>query len=208
MKSIFIIGPDHSISAQLLSTLTNSNINAIICDETITEFQLRTNTPKAIILDSRTKWRDSRSLFHWCENLNIPLLFLTENASMTDHLNSLYKGKCQVLTLPFTDTSLKVALCSLLDEGSVNISTKKNELKTTLDKSNIPLTAQESALLNVLMETPDQPLSREHLLRKAWGYQSIGDTRTVDVHIQRLRKKLGMRLIETVYRCGYKLCLN
>ena len=64
---------------------------------------------------------------------------------------------------------------------------------------------ESSALLLALMENPDMPVSREQLLRKAWGYQSIGETRTVDVHVQRLRKKLGVERIETVYKCGYRL---
>ncbi|MDD6041358.1 MAG: winged helix-turn-helix domain-containing protein, partial [Clostridia bacterium] len=51
------------------------------------------------------------------------------------------------------------------------------------------------------------PVSREQLLRTAWGYQSMGETRTVDVHVQRLRKKLGGDYIETVYKCGYRLRL-
>ena len=51
------------------------------------------------------------------------------------------------------------------------------------------------------------PVSREQLLREAWGYQSMGETRTVDVHVQRLRKKLGEDWIETVYKCGYRLRL-
>ena len=63
------------------------------------------------------------------------------------------------------------------------------------------------ALLLALMEKPDIPVSREQLLRRAWGYQSMGETRTVDVHVQRLRKKLGGEYIETVYKCGYRLKL-
>ena len=74
-----------------------------------------------------------------------------------------------------------------------------------LDGERVELTAQEFALLLALMENPDMPISREQLLRKAWGYQSIGETRTVDVHVQRLRKKLGVERIETVYKCGYRL---
>ena len=74
-----------------------------------------------------------------------------------------------------------------------------------LDGRRVELTAQEFALLNALMEKPDVPVSREHLLRTAWGYQSMGETRTVDVHVQRLRKKLGGNYIETVYKCGYRL---
>jgi len=67
------------------------------------------------------------------------------------------------------------------------------------------LTQQEFFLLQELAQNIDRPLSRQELLRQAWGYVSPGDTRTVDVHIQRLRKKLGFFCIETVYRLGYKL---
>ena len=69
------------------------------------------------------------------------------------------------------------------------------------------LTAQEFALLQALMESPDSALTCEQLLRTAWGYHSAGETRTVDVHVQRLRKKMGVDWIETVYKCGYRLRL-
>lgn len=67
------------------------------------------------------------------------------------------------------------------------------------------LTQQEFFLLQELAQNIGRPLSRQELLRQAWGYMCPGDTRTVDVHIQRLRKKLGFFCIETVYRLGYKL---
>ena len=67
------------------------------------------------------------------------------------------------------------------------------------------LTQQEFSLLQELAQHLGRPMSREELLRDAWGYASPGETRTVDVHIQRLRKKLGFSCIETVYRRGYKL---
>jgi len=67
------------------------------------------------------------------------------------------------------------------------------------------LTQQEFNLLLELAQNIDRPVSRQELLRHAWGYVSPGETRTVDVHIQRLRKKLGFFCIETVYRLGYKL---
>jgi len=65
------------------------------------------------------------------------------------------------------------------------------------------LTPQEFTLLQVLQENANQPVQRKMLLQGAWGYASLGDTRTVDVHIQRLRKKLGLSCIETVFRVGY-----
>jgi len=67
------------------------------------------------------------------------------------------------------------------------------------------LTQQEFSLLQELAQTPNQPVSREALLKEAWGYVSPGETRTVDVHVQRLRRKIGFSCIETVYRMGYKL---
>ena len=67
------------------------------------------------------------------------------------------------------------------------------------------LTQQEFSLLQELAQNIDRAMSREELLRDAWGYASPGDTRTVDVHVQRLRKKLGFSCIETFYRHGYKL---
>ena len=74
-----------------------------------------------------------------------------------------------------------------------------------VDGAPCELTQQEFSLLQELAQNCDRPVSRAELLREAWGYASPGETRTVDVHIQRLRKKLGFSSIETVYRQGYKL---
>lgn len=70
------------------------------------------------------------------------------------------------------------------------------------------LTRQEYSLLLRLAGNADKPVSRDDLLRDAWGYVYPGETRTVDVHVQRLRKKLGFGCIETVYRLGYRLCAH
>ncbi len=67
------------------------------------------------------------------------------------------------------------------------------------------LTQQEFLLLKELALHADEPVSRDDLLCSAWGYICPGETRTVDVHVQRLRKKLGFACIETVYRTGYRL---
>lgn len=74
-----------------------------------------------------------------------------------------------------------------------------------VDGERCVLTQQEYYLLDMLAQNADKPVSRQDLLRAAWGYLSPGDTRTVDVHVQRLRKKLGFYAIETIYRFGYKL---
>jgi len=68
------------------------------------------------------------------------------------------------------------------------------------------LTKKETALLAALQGSPNQCLSRTHLLRTVWGYQEGARSRTVDVHVQRLRRKIGPALsaqIMTVFRAGY-----
>lgn len=70
----------------------------------------------------------------------------------------------------------------------------------------VTLTAQEFLLLEVLARNCNVALSREELLKLAWGYEYAGATRTVDIHIQRLRKKLGLgQAIQTIYKYGYRL---
>ncbi|MNE90870.1 Alkaline phosphatase synthesis transcriptional regulatory protein PhoP [compost metagenome] len=68
------------------------------------------------------------------------------------------------------------------------------------------MTAREFELLEVLIRNRNIALSREKLLELAWGYDFAGDTRTVDVHIRQLRKKLGWEeRIKTVFKLGYRL---
>lgn len=85
------------------------------------------------------------------------------------------------------------------------LSINEEKRQISVDGRECTLTQQEFSLLKLLIQHLNQPVSREELLRIAWGYVCPGATRTVDVHVQRLRKKLGCSCIETVYRLGYKL---
>ncbi|NLG57799.1 MAG: response regulator transcription factor, partial [Clostridiales bacterium] len=70
----------------------------------------------------------------------------------------------------------------------------------------VELTPQEFQLLAMLMRHKNMALSREQLLEAAWGFDYLGGTRTVDMHIQRLRKKLGWeQVIKTIFKLGYRL---
>ena len=93
----------------------------------------------------------------------------------------------------------------LKDENPTLLAIDDDRKVVYVDGKPCELTQQEFCLLQELAQNIDRPVSREELLRDAWGYASPGETRTVDVHVQRLRKKLGFFCIETVYRRGYKL---
>ena len=208
MATILIYEPDEVLAQKLCDSLKKEKYDAIRCDEHQSVPPLPADGPAPlVILDARLKWTLCRPLLQAFSQAGCPVLFVTEDRSMRDHLRALYTGANDVLVAPFTHKALKNRLLSLFGETAVRceLSLNEEERVVLLDGRRVELTAQEFALLNVLMEKPGTPVSREHLLRTAWGYQSMGETRTVDVHIQRLRKKLGGDYIETVYKCGYKL---
>ena len=73
-----------------------------------------------------------------------------------------------------------------------------------INNSPVTLTATEFELLALLTRNAGAALSRDKILSAVWGWDYIGETRTVDVHVQRLRAKLGTNHIETVYKYGYR----
>ena len=212
MAKLLIWEPDEQIARRIQDILKKEPYEVCRMDEvaalpaTASEGQ-----PLMIVMDARMRWTDCRPLLESCRKQNLPLLFLTadKRISAHAHLKALYTGPCEVITLPVQAKALRSKLAALCgpEDGSRELRVNEEERVALLDGRRVELTAQETALLLALMEKPDTPVSREQLLREAWGYQSIGETRTVDVHIQRLRKKLGCETIETVYKCGYRLRL-
>jgi DNA-binding response OmpR family regulator len=87
-----------------------------------------------------------------------------------------------------------------------DVTVRLEERVAMLNGHDAELTIQEFELLRVLIDNRNIALSRDKLLELAWGYDYLGETRTVDVHVQRLRKKLNMEdSIKTVYKLGYRL---
>ena len=145
---------------------------------------------------------------------DLPVIFVTAKTSVSDQLTGLNLGAEDYITKPF-DTLVLIAWVE-----NVLRRTKKNDAVFTIkdcvidlsmrtvykNGERVDLALQEYNLLEALVLNRNFALSREKLLQLAWGYDYSGDTRTVDVHIQRLRKKLGLyREIATVYKYGYRL---
>lgn len=209
MATIFIFEPDEQIAHKLCDSLSKEKYDVKLCDDQKALPEEPSQTPPLVLLDAAMKWSACRPLFENCRAQNCPVLFLTGDRRMSGHLRALYAGPSDVLTVPFSPKTLLAKVHALMDKHETvrEIAVDESERVALLDGRRVELTAQEMALLLALMEKPDIPVSREQLLRKAWGYQSMGETRTVDVHVQRLRKKLGDECIETVYKCGYRLRL-
>ncbi len=206
MAKVFIYGTEEGVTRKLSQSMQKEGYRVSCCDAS-GKLPSSPDEPALVILDARMKWSVCRPLFRHIQTLGYPVLFLTADKEMTTHLRALYRGQTDVLMIPFSPKTAVAKVRALLghSEPLRELTIDEAERVALLDGERVELTAQEYALLLALMENPDMPISREQLLRKAWGYQSMGETRTVDVHVQRLRKKLGVDRIETVYKCGYRL---
>ena len=211
MAAILIIEPDLRTACRMRDALTANNH---ICMTTTSAAEgaqmVQHGMRMLVILNARLPWVESITLLQTLAEKEWPVLFTTTDATNSAHLQALYQGSCDVLPAPIDALSLRAAVNGLLHRTSRQLSIGALHLdadrrEATLDGQQLTLTAQEFALLHALMQSPDTALSRQELLRTAWGYQGIGETRTVDVHIQRLRRKLGASCIETVYKLGYRL---
>jgi len=211
MAAILIIDPDLNTRLRMRDALEAANHRCILAEDTAEGYEIANHSTRLVaILNARLPWAESFSLLRLLEEKNCPLLFTTADVNTVRHLRALYQGPRGVLLAPFDAFQLRHSVAMLLSETNSQLSIGALRLdienrECTLDGENLILTAQEFSLLQALMESPDSPLTREELLRTAWGYQNAGETRTVDVHIQRLRRKLGTSCIETVYKLGYRL---
>lgn len=144
----------------------------------------------------------------------MPVIFLTARDGLSDKLTGLTSGAWDYLTKPFEMLEL-IARVNLVLEKTKKKSSRIRIGRTVIDLDAqtaemdgepVSLTRQEYELLSVLVKNRNIALSREKLLELAWGFDYEGDTRTVDVHITKLRKKLGLeQQIRTVYKLGYRL---
>lgn len=144
----------------------------------------------------------------------IPTIFLTAKGSLTDRVKGLTMGADDYLSKPFEMLELLARVDAVLrrtkkgdkDFEFDNVKIDFNSRQIFLDGGIVDCTPREFELLEALVVNRNIALSREKLLDLAWGYDYEGNTRTVDVHIQKLRKKLGLEeRIKTVYKLGYRL---
>ncbi len=144
----------------------------------------------------------------------LPVIFVTAKTALSNRLEGLGLGADDYIVKPFEILELLARVEAVLrrthaDMASLELGPCHIEFGTrrvAVAGTEVPLTPQEFALLEALAHNRNLALSREKLLELAWGYDYEGDTRTVDVHIQRLRKKLDLEeQIETVYKLGYRL---
>ena len=144
----------------------------------------------------------------------IPTIFLTAKDSLHNRVEGLSMGADDYITKPFEMLELAARVESVLRRTQkLQTAFVLGDVKVDFtgrcvwrSEREIWLTPKEFELLEMLITNRNIALSRDRLLSLVWGYDFLGDTRTVDVHIQKLRGKLGWEsYIKTVFKLGYRL---
>lgn len=151
------------------------------------------------------------------ETASIPVLMLTAKGEESDKIIGLELGADDYLTKPFSPRELVARVKALLRRtqpsgtaailryGKIILDPIRHEVR--LGEKEIVLTAKEFGLLSILLSNRGRVLTRDVLLNQVWGYDYFGTTRTVDVHVRRLREKIPLlsEAIQTVKSLGYKI---
>lgn len=149
---------------------------------------------------------------------NIPVIMLSARAEEFDLLTGFESGIDEYVTKPFSPAVLVKRVDALLkrssgqplsgDEVKRGLVIDNDAFTAYIDGTALELTLKEFELLSYLYENAGRVLTRDQLLNAIWGYDYLGDSRTVDSHIARLRTKLGdygVSHLKTIYGMGYKL---
>jgi DNA-binding response OmpR family regulator len=182
---------------------------------------IRERQPDLVVLDVMLPRLDG---FEICRQLRaednqVPIIMVTARDEDIDKILGLELGADDYLTKPFNPRELVARVRAVLRRGTAKEASPQSKLQiadleidlagreVSINEEIIKLRTQEFEVLKVLAQNKGIVLSREQLLSKAWGYDFYGQTRTVDVHIAQIRRKLAdsQIKIETVTGIGYKL---
>ena len=219
---IYYVEDDDNIRGLTLYALKQQGIEAegFSCDSEFKAAVAR-RVPDAVLLDIMLPDTDGleimRRLRADSETATVPIMMLTAKDTELDKVVALDGGADDYLTKPFSLMELTSRCRALLRRGgmtkkvsdtlsSQGITLSPSRREVAVDGNEIKLTLREFDLLEYLMRKPGIVFSREALLQSVWGWHFDGGSRTVDVHVQTLRQKLGdhASCIETVRGVGYR----
>jgi two-component system alkaline phosphatase synthesis response regulator PhoP len=223
VRSIMIVEDDEDIAESIRYNLEREafRVRVAVTGEDALNLILD-GPPSLVLLDLNLP---QMSGFEICRRLraesataNIPILMLTARSDETDKVLGLNMGADDYITKPFSMRELVARInaalrrstgpqvdAAVFDNGSLRID--PSTFRVQYKGQPVRMTRKEFALLSELARNQGRVLTRETLLDRVWGLNYYGDSRTLDVHIRRLRQKLSEpRLIETVTGIGYRLC--
>ncbi|MCI8877020.1 MAG: response regulator transcription factor [Lachnospiraceae bacterium] len=212
MARILIVEDDRAISGLMVRTLTVNGhqcLTAFRGSEAVSVFEKQ--SVDLVLLDINLPDLDGFSVAKKLKG--VPIIYVTARGEISDRIRGLDSGGEDYIVKPFHIQELvsrvNVILRRYNKEDIFCLGRVKADLqsgKVFLNEEEIVLTKREFELLKMLILNKNITLTREQLLNGAWEWDYDGDERTVDIHIQRLRKKLNWEsYIKTIYKTGYRL---
>lgn len=224
---ILIVEDDPDIAESLSYNLKREGFRADVAESGEKGYQLATDMrqpPSLIVLDLMLPGMSGADL---CRRLRrepatekTPIIILTAKASETDKISGLEIGADDYMTKPFSVKELMARIRAVMRRSTDEESTEAyqdaklriepEEMRVSCCGRDLKLTRKEFSLLSILTKGASKVATRQKLLDEVWGYSYYGDGRTLDVHIRRLRQKLGecAGSIETVTGIGYRFMPN
>ncbi len=222
-RSIIIVEDDEDIADSIRYNLEREGFRVRLAGTGEDALSLILGGPPSLILldlnlPGMNGFEICRRLRAEAPTVKVPILMLTARADETDKVLGLNMGADDYITKPFSMRELVARVNAALrrsegseadrpvfDDGSLRID--PSTFRVSYQGQEVRMTRKEFALLSELARNQGRVLTRETLLDRVWGMSYFGDSRTLDVHIRRLRQKLGdPKLIETVTGIGYRLC--
>jgi two-component system, OmpR family, alkaline phosphatase synthesis response regulator PhoP len=213
--NILIVEDDEAISNLIKINLNMAGYeNRQVFDGLDAFHLLKEESFDLILMDIMLPGMDGFELMKRIKDLNIPVIFLTAKNGLVDKVTGLKSGAEDYIVKPFETIELLARIEIVLRRYSKNnnciefknLKIYEEERIIKKEDETIDLTLKEFELMLLLVKNKNMALSREYLLEKIWEYEYMGETRTIDTHIQKLRKKLDITdNIKTVYKIGYRL---
>ena len=214
MNKILIVEDEQAIADMIKLCLEkNGNICEIVNDGRIASEKIEEKRYDLILLDIMLPDIDGYDLIEYIKQFDIPVIFVSAKTSVADRVKGLKLGAEDYISKPFELEELLARIETVLrryhkveniiEIGRIKIDTLQHIV--LLDGNPVPLPIKEYELLLFLVKNKNIALYRETIFEQVWQEPYLGNTRTIDLHIQRLKKKLDLDdAIEAIYKVGYK----
>ena len=203
-KTVLIVEDDRNIADLLRLYLEKEGYTVVIAPDGMRGVeQFRTVHPSLVLLDVMLPGLDGWGV---CRAIRAesqtPIIMLTAKSETEDKVNGLKQGADDYITKPFEMKEVLARIEAVLRRSGIEPEKSRRRLEfdkliidmdafeLTVDGKKVPTPPKEMELLYHLASTPNRVYTRNQLLDEVWGFDYFGDTRTVDVHIKRLREKL------------------
>lgn len=215
MIRILIVEDDPNIAKMLQAALSIVNYQSTVCDNGRDALPLiRSDAFDLVLLDVMLPEMDGFEIMEQVGYGKTPVIFLTAMQDVSDRVKGLHLGAEDYIVKPFETVELLARVEVVLRRSNKARNLLRfedivlNIEEHTVRKGgiSISLTPKEFDVLAFFMQNTDMALTRERLLSAVWGYEFEGESRTVDIHVQQVRKKMGLQnKLVTIPRLGYRL---